>query len=204
MPVAQEALVGVQGELQQLEGQLDLDAWRLLLRKVAASAPRLVRLLDKLEALDDLAGELAPLGGGMLGELAIRLDDLEQRGVLRLLRGGADLLDRIAAHYSQADIDQLSDNIVQILDTVKNLTQPDLLNLANNAASVIHEQEQHPPPRVSLWGMLRAMGEPEVQQGVGALLEILRGVARTQQAGRAVPQSTHREKPLAVTGGSHE
>ncbi len=176
VPVARDALSAVQGELVAMEHEFNSDEVVYLLRKLLRATPRFIWLLDRLESLAALAEELHPLVKDMARAGIERLDEAERRGYFRLLRGGLDLADRVATHYSQDDIDALSDNLVRILDTIKGFTQPRMLDLAQGALAAVAEEQ--PPRRVSLWGLLRALRDPETQQGLGLTLELLRRVAR--------------------------
>ena len=74
----------------------------------------------------------------------------------------------------------LSDNIVTILDTVKSMTQPDVLAIANNALGVFQASNTKPQKPLGLFGLLRRMRDPEIQAGMDMLLELVRQVARSQ------------------------
>jgi len=187
MPLAKDGLAALQEELQDLD--VDGDQVVYLLRRLAQSTPRIIRVLDWLEAVDTLADELEPLSKEVMAGAVARLQEMEEHGHLRLLRGGYDLLDRVATHYDQEDVDKLSHNIVHILDTIKGATQPEVLQVANNALSVIHEVEGGTPPKVGLWGLVRAMREPEVQEGLGVLLQLLRQVSRGHHAAAKANES---------------
>ncbi|NOY90186.1 MAG: DUF1641 domain-containing protein [Deltaproteobacteria bacterium] len=100
-----------------------------------------------------------------------------------------DLVDRVATHYTQEDIDKLSDNIVFILDTVKRMTQPEILGSVNQAFEVLDRPGDEVQP-VGLWGLLRAMRDPEVQNGVGLMIAVLRQVSRGPNGAATNPTET--------------
>jgi uncharacterized protein YjgD (DUF1641 family) len=60
--------------------------------------------------------------------------------------------------------------------TVRNLTQPEILNLADKATEALKEQTT--PSPIGTLGLLKAMREPEVRRGTGVLLELLRSLGR--------------------------
>ena len=41
--------------------------------------------------------------------------------------------------FSEKDVDALGDNVVTILNTVKNLTQPEIMAMTNNAVQAMQE-----------------------------------------------------------------
>jgi len=190
VPVARDALSGLQRELGALEPELDAAEVTFLLRKLLRATPRFIWLLDRLESVAALVEEVEPLLKDVAHAGIERLDQAERRGYFRLLRGGLALFDRIATHYSQADLDALSDNLVTILDTVKSFTQPRVLGFAQSALAAATTAA---PPRVTLWGLVRALREPEMQQALGVTLEMLRHVARRSTAAPALPAAASNE-----------
>lgn len=187
--IAKEALVVMQDELSDVEDQFNSEQLALLTRKLMRSTPRLIGMLDTLESVDSLMTEVGPLGKAVLADLIEHLQLAEERGYFRLLRGGMDLVDRVATHYTQEDIDKLSDNIVFILDTVKRMTQPEILGTVNQAIEVLDNPGDDVQP-MGLWGLMRAMRDPEIQNGVGVLMAVLRQVSRGQHASAANSNET--------------
>ncbi len=63
---------------------------------------------------------------------------------------------------------QLGDNVVLILNTVKALTQPEMMNLVNNLTQGFHEAEdQAEELPTSTFGLLKQMRDPDVRRGSG-------------------------------------
>jgi uncharacterized protein YjgD (DUF1641 family) len=167
----------LQVELSEVEHEFNTDAIVHLLRKAVRSTPRLIRLFETLETAQDLMDEVGPLSKEVVRDLVDRLQLWEERGYFRVARGGVQLLDRVAEHATEEDIAGLADNITRILDTVKQTTQPEMLQLARSAAGVLQKKNGGAPPPVGLFGMVKAMRDPEVQAGMGVLVELLRHVA---------------------------
>ena len=82
----------------------------------------------------------------------------------------------LTPEHAKRLLQALGENIVQILMTVRNLTQPEILNLADRATGAL-KQKTTPTP-VGALGLLRAMRDPEVRKGTGVLLELLRSLGR--------------------------
>lgn len=189
--IARDAIRAVQVELGEIEHEFNTEQVVSLLRRLLRSTPRLVRLLQTMENVQDLVDELGPMGKEVMRDLVDRLQTWEERGYFRLARGGLQLVDNVATHATQEDIDRLAANVTLIIDTIKRSTQPELLAVANNAVSALDAPRRGSPPAVGMWGLLRAMRDPEIQVGVGILFELLRQVARTRSgAGDAEADST--------------
>ena len=193
VPIVKDGLSALSEELAAVEHEFNSEEIAYLLRKLVRATPRLIRALDQLESLQSLGEELAPLGKEILHGGIETLDQLERQGVFRLARGGVLLAERIAAHYTEEDIRLLSDNIVTILDTVKSMTQPDILAVANEALGALHEAPAN-TRRIGLFGLLRRMRDPEVQSGMALLLELVRRLARGQKTATSSPTPTERSE----------
>ncbi|MDF1563075.1 MAG: DUF1641 domain-containing protein [Deltaproteobacteria bacterium] len=178
MRIAKDGMAALTVELAAIEHEFNAEEIQHLLRKALRATPRLIRLLDMLESVDGLVSEIEPLGKEVMKDLVCKLHTAEEKGYFRLAEGGLQLVDRIAGHYTQDDIDRLSDNIVFILDTVKRMTQPEMLAALNQTLEVIDHPESSSKP-LGLFGLLGAMRDPQVQAGLGVMIAILRQAAPT-------------------------
>jgi uncharacterized protein YjgD (DUF1641 family) len=86
-------------------------------------------------------------------------------------------MDRIVTEFSEEDVRALGDNIVTILYTVRNMTQPEILELANKSLAAIRPEEEIQPESVSTWSLLRELSDPKVRVGMARLLNLLKVLA---------------------------
>lgn len=145
-----------------------------------------------LEGQQYLAGawrEAVPILKDVMSVATTRLGDLEQRGYFRAGRAAVDVLDRVVGAYDGDELQRFSDAVVSILDTVRNLTQPEILAIANEASAALSGADALPP--IGMAGMLRASRDGEVQKGMAVVLELLRHVGRASahlaHSGTAAP-----------------
>jgi uncharacterized protein YjgD (DUF1641 family) len=88
-------------------------------------------------------------------------------------------MDQIVTSFSEDDVRQLGDNVVLILNTVKALTQPEMMDLVNNLTQGFHEVEEHPEELpTSMFGLLREMRDPEVRRGLGITMAMLKKISQ--------------------------
>ncbi len=180
VPVLKDAMAAMSDKLGEMETEFNSEQVLHLLRKVLRSTPRFIRALEQLENLESLADELSPLGRDIVRSTVETLQRAEDRGWFRMSQGAMQLFDRIAAGTSQEDVDRLGDNLMLIVNTVKRMTQPQMLAVANNALGAL-DAEHEPPPRVTLWRLMRSLRDPEVQGGLAVMLELTRQIARRPQ-----------------------
>jgi uncharacterized protein YjgD (DUF1641 family) len=74
----------------------------------------------------------------------------------------------------------LGDNIVTILTTVRNMTQPEVLALANNAIGAIREVPTDTKP-LSTLALLKELNDPKVRMGLTRMLGMVKALADQPQ-----------------------
>lgn len=133
-------------------------------------------LADRQRERDELLDELKPILKEMMKGGTERLAEMEERGYFTFARESLRALDRIVEAYSEDDVRALGDNIVRIMDTIRNLTQPEVLEILNDASDVVQESDRLEPTGV--FGMMRASRDEDVRQGMAVMLGVLRQVGR--------------------------
>jgi TusE/DsrC/DsvC family sulfur relay protein len=170
-------------------------------------------LVEQQRAVAELFDGMAPVAKSMLRVGSERLSELERRGYVTAGREALAIVDRIVTTYGAEDFRALGDNIVGILDTVRNLTQPDVLGVANDASEAIHHAGEL--ERLGRMGLLRSTGDEDVQRGLTIAIEVLRRIGRAPSRGVgsepvprvapprvAPPRVAPAEKPVAEASPS--
>ena len=129
------------------------------------------RLEHRLEVLDELAEDLMPMANGMFAGASAKLGTWERDGVLEFVKEGAKIAETVATSFTAEDVALLGSNIVGILETIRGMTQPEVMDVVDRASTAVRQAEARPPARVRLLGSLR---DPEVRRGMGLLLSVLK------------------------------
>jgi hypothetical protein len=145
---------------------------------------RLDALLDhaerrdaELEPLRDLAAEVGVLSGPAMASVTARVTDWDARGYLGFARSGGRVVDRIVTSFDEDDVEALGDNVVLMLETLRDLTQPEVLRLLRQTAgSVGHLDAPATGAPPSAFALLKELRDPEVRRGLGRLLDVVRSV----------------------------
>lgn len=178
-PVLREAYGAAVEQMSGLEHYVQLEDLQLLARRLARNTRNINELLDLMESGFELYRDLSPLVKDVVGEAVTALDGLERRGYFGFARQGQYVLDQIVTSFSEDDVRQLGDNVVLILNTVKALTQPEMMNLINNLTQGFHEAEaQVTEQSTSLLSLLREMRDPDVRRGLAITLRTLKLVSQ--------------------------
>lgn len=177
-PVTNDLYGVLVDELTDLERVLTADELVTLLRRLAWNVHNINCLLTWLESLMDLADVVAPIARDAYEEAARLAEEADRRGYVPFFLELGYVLDRIVTGFTPEDVRQLGDHVVLILNTVRQLTQPQMMHLLNNLTSSLQaaeqEAEQIPTDFRTLW---RLLNDPEIRRGLVVLLTTLRGIA---------------------------
>lgn len=171
-PVSRDAMDLASRELEVLSADVTVDDAVRFARTAVLALPQLEATLAQLGSLSELIAELTSLSGAGMSTLSSALADAERRGYFTFARGGMAIADNVVTSFGEDDIRALGDNVVLILNTVKEMTQPEVMTmLRRTALTAQHMDEPLEPP--SAFALLRQMRDPEVRRGLARALTML-------------------------------
>ncbi len=139
------------------------------------------KVVQQLESTKDFLNDAAPLIREYIVDFMARLDEFDRRGYFEFIKESKNVVDKIVTSFSKEDVEALGENIVTILKTVKNLTQPDMLQTVNNALLVYKKLNIEVDKKVSLASVLKEMSSPEARKGLVFALRFLKSLAEQPQ-----------------------
>jgi uncharacterized protein YjgD (DUF1641 family) len=176
-PVALEAYQVVVEQLNEIEPYMQLEDLLHLLKRLARNTHNIEMLLDQVESLTDLGHDALPILNDAVLMSVQQLDALERRGYFRLLKEGQYVLDNVVANFGPQDVRQLGDNVVTILTTVKQMTQPEIMGMMQNLAGGLRLAEAQPEQiDTSFRSLFRQLRDPQTRRGLAITLGMLRAV----------------------------
>jgi uncharacterized protein YjgD (DUF1641 family) len=180
-PVANEAFRLSVEQLEEIQEYVELSDILRLVKRIARNGRNFEKMLDQLESLMDLVGTVGPLADEAFGKAVDELTELESKGYFGFARGGMQIMDNVVTSFSEEDVNRLGDNVVLILNTVKDMTQPEIMNFVRNTL-LVAEKEIEKPVDISYMGLMRQMRDPEVRRGLALTMRVLH-VVGAQAAG---------------------
>lgn len=147
-----------------------------ILQRLDALAAQVGYIADRQRRQEELLADLTPIAKGMLAEATTRLDAAERKGYFRFGQELIRVAERIVEGFSPDDVHQLGDAIVGILDTLRTLTQPEMLAVVGDAADAVQHPEAVKP--MGMFGMVRATRDDDVQKGMALMVEVMRRVGK--------------------------
>lgn len=146
----------------------------IILQRLDDITARLDELAARRRASDELLEELTPIAREALATATTRLDAWDRQGVFAFLAELAKIGARIAEGFTPADVRQLGEAVVPILDVVRALTGPEILQIASDAAKALRDAPRAEP--LGAFKAMRATREDDVQKGLGLFIDVLRRV----------------------------
>lgn len=169
-------------ELENQGVEIDLADLRILSVKLLKNTKNFNTILNALESVMDFLKDASPIANEMIIDFTKKLHEFDKKGYFEFFGEATKILDNIVTNFSKEDVKQLADNIVLILQTVKNLTQPEMLNLVNNTVKVYGSLEMDEVPQYSIWKLMREMGKPEMKKAMGFMVTFIKNIANNTES----------------------
>ena len=175
MPIANDAMRLATEQLQEVEDYVDLKDMLRLVKKLARALPFIEQMLDQIDGVKDLLQILGPMSKDIFNKAESMMDEADHKGYFTFARGGLKIMDNIVTSFSEDDVQQLGDNVVLILRTLKQMTQPEVMTFLNKTVIDV-EKEVESPVDISYRSLLNQMRDPNVRRGLGLTMRMLRTV----------------------------
>lgn len=161
-------------QLDKAGVELDPEALAGIGLKLVRNIGNINEFLEVLESINDFLKDVSPIVHQVGLDAIAKLNDLEQRGYIDFFRELSRSLENIVTHFKAEDVKALSDNIVFIMETVKNLTQPDMLKAINNALTIYKNMDMENVEEYSVFKALMELRKPEMKKGIGFMITFLK------------------------------
>jgi uncharacterized protein YjgD (DUF1641 family) len=180
-PLAHNAIKLVIKELEDVESSFQLEDLLEMFKRMLRSVQSITYALGQLENILDFVTTLEPLLKSSVPQLINYLDDLEQRGVFRIINATLGVRAKIATAYSPEDIEQIGDGLVSLLGLAKKMTDPQTLALLETLTEIPAKMDLSTSKDVGPFGLLWACSNKEVKEGLGVLMQLTKGMGKLKQ-----------------------
>ena len=176
-PRVNEAVKALIEELADVEADFQLEDLLYLIKKSLRNVRNLTFSLDQLKNLVDFALTAEPLLKSTVPQIIYAFGDLEQKGVFRILASTIEVMKKIGETYTAEDMDQIGNGLVKLIGVAKKLSTPEAITFLDNAAELPAKIDLSQAKETGAFGLLWAMGNKEVKEGLGVLLQLTKGLA---------------------------
>ena len=179
-PIADQAFHLAIEQLEEVQEYIDLSDLLRLAKRLMRNGRNLEKILDQLESIADFSQTAAPIADEAFSKAINTLADLEQKGYFTFARGGRRIMDNIVTSFTEEDVERLGDNVVLILNTVRDMTQPEIMNFVRSTL-LVAEQEIEKPVDITYSGLLRQMRNSEVRRGLALTMRVMQVIGSQTQ-----------------------
>jgi uncharacterized protein YjgD (DUF1641 family) len=194
IPLSGQAFRLLIRELEDVESSFQLEDLMALLKRSLRSVKHIIFALEQMENIVDFVTTIEPLLKSSVPQIINYLDDLEQRGVLRIISSTLDVRAKIATAYSAEDIDQIGDGVVAALSLAKKLSDPKAAQFLEKIAELPAKVDLSGAKPVGPFGMLSALSSKEARQGLGVLMQLTKAMGELKNGGNGSSQAS---EPIA-------
>ncbi len=180
IPIANHATALLIKELQEVEAGFQLEDFISLTKESMRNTRNFIFVLKQMNSLIDFVKDLEPLMKSAVPQMIKYLDELERKGVFRIVKATVDLRTKIAASYDAQDIELMGDGLVALLGLAKSLSDPNAVKLLEKLAQIPARVDLDNAKSVGVFGLASAGFNPEISRGLGVLMELTKAMGRIQ------------------------
>ena len=176
IPLSGQAFRLLIRELEDVETSFQLEDLLVLFKRMLRSTNDIKFILDQMESIVDLVTTIEPLFKSAIPQIINYLDDLEQRGVLRVMQSMLDVRAKIATAYTPEDIDQMGDGAVSLIGLTKKLSDPQATAFLEKIAELPAKIDLSSSKPIGPFGLIGALSSKEARKGLGVLMELTKAM----------------------------
>lgn len=165
-------------ELTEVEAGFQLENFLALIKEALRNTNNFIFALKQMANLIEFVKDLEPLLKSSVPQLIGYLDELEKKGVFRIVKATVDLRGKIAKAYTADDIEIMGDGLVAMLGLAKSLSDPKAVKLLEKLSQIPSMVELDNAKSLGIWGLASAGFNPEIGKGLGVLMELTKAMGR--------------------------
>jgi uncharacterized protein YjgD (DUF1641 family) len=180
IPISNHATALLIKELTEVEAGFQLEDFVSLTKEAMRNTRNFTFALKQMASMIEFVKDLEPLLKSAVPQTIHYLNELEQKGVFRILKATVDLRTKVAASYTAEDIDIMGDGIVALLGLAKSLSDPKAIELLEKLSQIPSKVELENAKSVGVFGLASAGFNPEISKGLGVLMELTKAMGRIE------------------------
>jgi len=180
IPISNHATALLIKELTEVESGFQLEDFVSLTKEAMRNTRNFTFALKQMASMIEFVKDLEPLLKSAVPQTIHYLNELEQKGVFRIIKATVDLRTKVAASYTAEDIDMMGDGIVALLGLTKSLSDPKTIELLEKLSQIPSKVELENAKSVGVFGLASAGFNPEISKGLGVLMELTKAMGRIE------------------------
>jgi uncharacterized protein YjgD (DUF1641 family) len=180
IPISNHATALLINELTEVEAGFQLEDFVSLTKEAMRNTRNFTFALKQMASMIEFVKDLEPLLKSAVPQTIHYLNELEQKGVFRIIKATVDLRTKVAASYTAEDIDIMGDGIVALLGLAKSLSDPKAIELLEKLSQIPSKVELENAKSVGVFGLASAGFNPEISKGLGVLMELTKAMGKIE------------------------
>lgn len=164
-------------ELDKRQVELDPEELKSAGLRLLRNIGNMNKALETFESMADFMKDASPIVNELIIEFTHKMHEFDQKGYFEFFGEAGKIFDNIISHYSPDDVRHLADNVVTIMETVKSMTQPEMMTAINNAIKVYGSVNTENIPEYSIWKMLKEIRKPEMKRAMGFMVTFMKNLS---------------------------
>lgn len=178
IPISNHATALLINQLTEVESGFQFEDFVSLTKEAMRNTRNFTFALKQMASMIEFVKDLEPLLKSAVPQTIHYLNELEQKGVFRIIKATVDLRTKVAASYTAEDIDMMGDGIVALLGLTKTLSDPKTVKLLDKLSRIPSKVELENAKSVGVFGLASAGFNPEISKGLGVLMELTKAMGR--------------------------
>ena len=178
IPIGNHATALLIKELTEVEAGFQLENFLSLTKEAMRNTENFIFALKQMASIIEFVKDLEPLLKSAVPQIIHYLDQLEQKGVFRIINATIDLRTKIAATYTGEDIEVMGDGLVAVLGLAKSLSNPKAIALLEKLSQIPSKVELENAKSIGVFGLASAGFNPEISKGLGVLMELTKAMGK--------------------------
>lgn len=167
-------------ELDKRGVEIDMDEMTIIAVKLIRNMGSIKQAIETMESIFDLMKDVGPIANEVIIDITHKLQEMEEKGYPEFFKESLNIIDNIVTHFGANDVKDLANNIVPILETVKEVTQPEMMTATHNAIKAFNTIQFENVEPVSMWRLFKEMRSKEMRKSLGFMLTVMKNIAKAQ------------------------
>ncbi len=176
--VAKDMFAGAIEEFEDIAPFVRTGDFLHLIKLILRNTNNITAVIGKLESALDFFEDFKPIGKELFSDTLEKLDQLDRARYFEFASEGIHIADNVVEHFTKEDVKLLADNIVPILETVKSITQPEMMGAIKNAVAVFDKMDVEDIQEVSIWKAMKELNTSEMKRGLGFIIAFMKNIAK--------------------------
>lgn len=168
--------------LQEVEAGFQLEDLMFLVKRLMRNVRNFSFMLRQMENVIEFVTDIEPLLKSAIPIVIRYLDEMERKGVFRIIRSTLDVRAKIADAYTPEDIDRIGDGLVALLGLTEKLSDPSIISFLHRATDMLSEMDLESSKQAGPCTMASALFNREIREGLGVMIQLTKAMGMLKES----------------------